>query len=444
MQVTEITNDELNFEAKIVIPADKIINKIQQKLDSLSKTFKVNGFRVGKAPASLVEKEYKSKVKYQITHAEIEQALEQTIKDYQLNPLGAPKIEILSDKENEDLEFTCKLELLPKIDLPNFQDIALIRPKLILTPEEINEQIQQIAVIVKGYSIENVGQAENGDQVTIDATGYINDEAFKDGQVTDYKLVLGSKSFIDNFEEQLVGTKAGDKVEVHVTFPENYDMQEVAGKPAKFIVEVKAVHSRDNNVIIDDEFAKTFDYDTMEDFRQAVSQRMEREVSQPINTIMKMNLFDQLEQMLTFKVPPSLVTKEINLLRSRTNKNDDVDSILENKTPEEIDEYYSKLAMRRVKIGLMLAEYVQNKKLTLQPQDLEAAILAQIREFPEQESRIFDFYKKNPRALENLKGPILEEKAVQHIFEHAVTLTEKDYNMVELEKFLVDEENRIL
>ncbi len=440
MQVTVIKNDELDFEAKIVIPADKIANKIQKKLETLSKKFVVKGFRVGKAPPQAVEKEYKLKVRYDIIHEEVNDAIEHVKKEYQLNPLAEPKIEIVREEDNEDLEFILKFELLPKINLPNFKDITIIRPRLVLKTEEINEQVHKFAVGLQGYTTPNMDKAENGHQVTIDAIGYINDQPFKDGQITNYKLVLGSNSFVGTFEEQLVGTKVGDEVEVHITFPEDYHMKEVAAKLAKFIVQVKEVHLPDE-IILEDELAKKFDYDTLEDFRQAVSDKIVRDVSDPIHTMMKMNLFNQLEQMLTFNVPASLVATEINLLKKRTNPNDGEDSIFQNKTEQEIEEYYNKLAIRRVKIGLMLSEYVQTKKLTLQIEDLEKAIIAKAKNFPGKEAVIFEYYKKNPKALGNLKGPVLEEKAVQCIFDTEVTLTEEDYSMSELEEFLTEGES---
>ncbi|WP_341763511.1 trigger factor [Candidatus Tisiphia endosymbiont of Beris chalybata] len=447
MQVTELKNDSLNFEAKIVIPWAKIIDEVQKELTILSQKVKIDGFRAGKVPTKLIEKKYKLSVKFDVMGREISQAIKDVVKNYTLNIIGDPildpSLEELYNKEEQDLEFTLKYELLPNIILPEFKQIIINRPKLIIQQEEINAALDNLASTVKAYTNENMDSAEKGHQVTIDAIGYIDGEAFAGGKVTDYKLVLGSKTFTDNFEDQLIGAKAGEEVEVNITFPEDYHLKEIAGKAAKFIVQIKAVHSA-QEVIIDDEFAQKFDCDTLETLCNKISKKIEEELEEPILTIMKMSLFDQLEKILTFQVPPSLITQEINILKAQTEKNSGSNGVFQNKTEEEIDDYYHKLALRRVRVGLILAEYMKIKALQLTHEDINKAIIAQLRHFPGQEQKIVDFYQKNPKALGNLTGPLLEEKTVQHIFEHEVTLNEKEYTRTELEEFLTQQEDRII
>ncbi|MDD9335092.1 MAG: trigger factor [Rickettsiaceae bacterium] len=443
MQVTELKNEGLDFEVKVVLPSSKIANEVQKELASLAKKVKLDGFRVGKVPISIVNKKYKQSVRSDVVNHEINHAVQHVIKDHKLKTIGDPQLENLRNEENEDIEFTLKFELLPDIELPDFKKMKITHPKLVIKEDDVNKQIDKLASISKIYNKESKGKVKKGQEVTIDAIGYVNNEIFEGGKVTDYKLVIGSGTFIEGFEDQLIGTKIGDEVEVNVKFPEDYNMEQVAGQPAKFIVQVKAVHSADE-VVIDDEFAKKFNCETLEELRDNISKSIENEYSEPIRTLMKMSLFDQLEKLLMFNVPKSLIDQEISILKSQMEGNSDSNSIFKDKSEAEISEYYNKIVLRRVRIGLMLSEYMKIKNLHIEQKDLISAIMAQAKKFPGQETAIFDFYKKNPNALERLKGPLLEEKTVQHIFDNEVILEEKNYTKEKLEEFLAQEEDRVV
>lgn len=443
MQVTELKNEGLDFEVKVVLPSSKITNEVQKELASLAKKVKLDGFRVGKVPISIVNKKYKQSVRSDVVNHEINHAVQHVIKDHKLKTIGDPQLENLRNEENEDIEFTLKFELLPDIELPDFKKMKITHPKLVIKEDDVNKQIDKLASISKIYNKESKGKVKKGQEVTIDAIGYVNNEAFEGGKVTDYKLVIGSGTFIEGFEDQLIGTKTGDEVEVNVKFPEDYHMEQVAGQPAKFIVQVKTVHSADE-VVIDDEFAKKFNCETLEELRDNISKSIENEYSEPIRTLMKMSLFDQLEKLLMFNVPKSLIDQEISILKSQMEGNSDSNSIFKDKSEAEISEYYNKIVLRRVRIGLMLSEYMKIKNLHIEQKDLISAIMAQAKKFPGQETAIFDFYKKDPNALERLKGPLLEEKTVQHIFDNEVILEEKNYTKEKLEEFLAQEEDRVV
>ncbi len=330
MQVTELKNENLIFQVKIVIPSSKIADEVQKELDNLSKKVRLDGFRAGKVPYSLINKKYRSSVRLDVVEKEINHAIKHVIEDHRLKILSDPKLEDLRNEENEQLEFTLTFELLPDIELPNFKDIIINRPKLIITDKEVDEQIKKLASISRNYNQENEGKIEKNQQVTIDAIGYIDDKAFEGGKITDYKLVIGSGDFIDGFEQQLIGAKTGDEVEVNVTFPPNYHVELIAGKLAKFIVQIKSVHIAEE-VEINEEFAKKFKCETLEQLRDNISKRMADELSEPIDTVMKVGLFDQLENLLTFEVPRSLIDQEVKNLKSQIEKNDDTDQLFKGK-----------------------------------------------------------------------------------------------------------------
>ncbi|MFY9590208.1 trigger factor [Rickettsia endosymbiont of Halotydeus destructor] len=448
MQVTVLKNEGLDFHAKISIPSDEINNEIQKELLSLTTKVKLAGFRAGKIPIAIVKQKYGKSVRQDVIEHKINHNVNHVIEDKKLNIIGKPKIENLQNENDKDLEFTLKLELLPEITVPDFTKISIDRPKLIVKEDDVTEQINKLAELTKSYSKESTAKIKKGDQVTIDAVGYMNDEIFEGSKLTDHKLVIGSNSLIPGFEKQLIGAKIGSEVEVNVTFPSDYHAKDIAGKPARFVVVIKAVHIAEPT-IVNDEFAKKFHANSLEELRGHFTKKIESEAEEAINTIMKMNLFDKLEKLLNFNVPESLLEQEKNILKSETdqsgaNNNGEDEALFKDKSPKEVNEYYNKLALRRVRIGLMLAEYVKIKDLKIEPDDLKAVIMSQARNFPGQENMIFDFYKNNPKAVEQLKGPALEEKAVRHIFEKEVKLVEKNYTRNELEKFLEAEEQRTI
>ena len=442
MQVTELKNEGLDLEVKVVLPSSKISDGVQKELNNLAKRVKVDGFRIGKAPASVVTKRYGPSVRIDIVQKEISQAIQHVIKERNIKTFGDPRLEDLRNEEDKDLEFTLKFELLPNIQLPDFKKFSVTKPKLVIKDEDVDKQIEKLASMAKQYTKEAKGKIKKDQQVTIDAIGYIDDKAFEGGKVTDHKLVIGSGEFIPGFEDQLIGAQAGDEVEVNVNFPEHYHVAALAGKPAKFVVNIKAVHSGEDAVINDD-FAKQFKCETLKELRDNITKNMADEFKGPINTLMKMKLFDQMESLLTFDVPSSLVEQEIDTLKSQTGKNKDADEIFKGKTQKEIEQYYTKLALRRVRVGLILAEYMKSKNLRIEQNDIKEAIIEQARNFPGQEMAIFDFYQKNPSALEQLKGPLLEEKTVRHIFDNEVKIENKDYTREKLVALLDKEEERI-
>ncbi len=441
MQVTELKNKNLDFEVKVILPYSEIANKVQKELDSLSRKVKFDGFRIGKVPPSIVNKKYKQSVRFDVVTHEINHAVQHIIKDNKLEIIGNPQLENLRNEENENVEFTLKFELVPKIELPDFKKIKVIHPKLIISEDDVNRQIDKLASVLKTYDKESKGEVKGGQEVTIDAISYVNNEVFEDGKVTSYKLVIGSETFIEGFENQLIGTRTGDVVEVHVTFPKDYHVKRVAGQPVKFIVQIKALHSADE-VVVDDQFAKKFNCKTLEELRGIISKTMANTFSKSIRTLMKMSLFDQLENLLTFNVPKSLINQEINIMKSQVEESGNSDSIFEDQM--EFDRYYNKLALRRVRVGLMLSEYMKIKNLQIEQNEIRNAIIAETKKFPGQEMLILNFYQKNPKAIENLKGSLLEEKAVQHIFDNEVILEKKLYTKEKFENFLAQEEDRVV
>ncbi len=437
MTIAELKNTKTEYHTKVTYPKKDIDTSIDQEISKISKTAKMDGFRVGKVPTTILKKKYYSSVRADVMRDKISGSIAEIVKDKKLNIAMDPAIEDLVNEEGKDLECTLKFEIVPEIDLPDFSKIKLEKPVLEVKEKDVEEQLKQLASFSKSYDKETKGKAKKGDQLTIDAIGYVDGEAFDGGKLDGHKLVLGSNTFIPGFEDQLIGAKAGDDVSVKVDFPKEYHAENLAGKPSEFKVQVKAVH-QETEQKIDDEFAKKFQSKNLKELKEKLSENVTKSFEQSIHVLLKMRLFDKLESMLKFDVPPSLLAREQAALEQQKDALKE-DSELKSKSEKEQQKYFDNLATRRVRIGLMLAEYVKSKKIQIDEADIREAIIAQARNYPGQEQQVIEYYQKDKNALEALKGPVLEEKAVKVIFEKEIKFTDKNYAKDKLEKLLNEE-----
>lgn len=438
MNITELKNDKIDFHVKVTISASKINSEIEKELARIAKTARIDGFRAGKVPVSVVKKKYEKSIRADIIRNNVNDSVDKIIQEKNLRIALDPKLDNLVNGDNEDLEFTLKFQLIPEISIPDFKKITIEKPILEVTEKETKEQLDKLVEFSKEYTKKTKGKAKKGDEVTIDTIGYVKGKAFEGGTLKQHKLVLGSNAFIPGFEDQLIGAKAGEEVVVKLEFPKEYHAEDLAGKVAEFKVHVNRVH-QPVYPEINDAFAKKFNCENIEKLQEQIATNIKNTYEDPIRTLMKMKLFDQLEEMLTFEVPNSLLQKEKELLIKQASQQNSEDQGIISKNAEEQSKNYKKIALRRVRIGLLLAEYVKVKKLQIQEQDIRKAVISQARNYPGQEHQVIEFYKKDKKALESLKGPVLEEKAVQNIFCQEIKLKEKIYTKDKLEKLLEKE-----
>ncbi|NND20923.1 MAG: trigger factor, partial [Silicimonas sp.] len=275
-------------------------------------------------------------------------------------------------------------------------------------------------------------KAKDGDQVVIDFVGKVDGEAFEGGAAEDFPLVLGSGQFIPGFEEKLVGVKTGDEMSVEVTFPAEYGNTDLAGKPAVFDVTVKAVQEP-KPAPVDDELAKKFGADDLEALKAQIAERLEAEYAGASRAIMKRSLLDELDKAVKFDLPPSLVDAEAEQIAHQLwhDENPDVQGHDHDKV--EPTEEHKKLAERRVRLGLLLAEIGQKAEVEVSDAEMTQAVMNQARQYPGQERQFFEFVQQNPGMRQQLQAPIFEDKVVDHIFEQ-VTVKEKEVSKDKLQK----------
>ena len=425
MQVTELKNEGLNREYKIVVDAKAINDRIDAQLKSMASRIKIPGFRPGHVPMNILQQRYGESVTGEVVERQVNQSAQQVMKDKSLRAALPAKVDVTSYKEGGDLEFTMKIEVLPDVPVIDYKKVTLEKPVFEVDEKEINEGLTRLAE--RNKELKKLGasaKAKKGDVVTIDFIGRINGEAFEGGSAKDVKLELGAGQFIPGFEDQLIGSKAGDTVTVKVSFPKDYHSAELAGKPAEFEVKVHEV-SETTVPEVNDAFAATMGFESVEKMKELLRSQFQADYDRVGRSRIKKQLFDHLEENCVFDVPQGMVDMEFQSIWERlqeAKKNGDEDLV--GKTDDELKKEYTKIAERRVRLGLILSDVGHKNKITVTKDELSKALMEQARMFPGQE-------KKNPGQLEDLRGPILEEKAVDFIVSQA-SVKDKKLSISEL------------
>ncbi|WP_099824205.1 trigger factor [Oceaniglobus indicus] len=434
MQVTETLNEGLKRAYQITVPASELDAKVNEKLAEAQPEVEMKGFRKGKVPMSLLKKQFGPRLLGEAMQETVDGAMSKHFEDSGDRPAMQPEVKMTKDdwKEGDDIEVSMSYEALPEIPDLDSSDITL--EKLVVTPDEeaVDEALKSLADSRKSYEQKKDGaKAENDDQVVIDFKGSIDGELFDGGSAEDYPLVLGSNSFIPGFEEQLVGAKAGDEVEVKVSFPDDYQAENLKGKDAVFACTVKEVKAP-GETKIDDDLAKGFGAEDLDALKTQIRERLVAEYSGASRAVMKRKLLDQLDDKVSFDLPPSLVDAEANQIAHQLwhEENPEVQG---HDHPEITpDDEHRKLAERRVRLGLLLAELGRKNEIQVTDAEMTQAVLTQARQYPGQERQYFEFVQQNPQMRQQLQAPIFEDKVVDYIFEQA-TVTEKEVTKAELE-----------
>lgn len=413
------------------MPAEDLRSKIDDKLAEYGANMRLPGFRPGKAPLKILRQRFGRAVEGEILEDTINRGTQQAIEERGLKPAVMPQIDMVSDLANglpagTDLEYTVSVEALPDIEPIDFASLELERLEAEPADEVVEEEIGLIAQRTAELTpVEDGRAAAEGDTLTIDFEGKIDGEAFAGGAAEDYEIELGTGEFIPGFEDQLVGACAGESRDVEVEFPEEYNAAHLAGKAAVFSVEVKEIRER-KAADPDDEMAKRVGFDDLAALRQSVIDRIKGHYGGVARMIVKRQLFDRLEEEHDFPLPESMVETEFGSIWGeieRRLEESDAEEVREGKTDDELKDEYRKVAERRIRLGLLLAEVGRQNNIEVNQEDLQRAMASQIQQFPGQEEVVLDFYRKNPSALSQFEGPILENKVVEFILELAQVTT---------------------
>ncbi|WP_347863295.1 trigger factor [Planktomarina sp.] len=435
MQVTETLNEGLKRGYNIVVTADELAAKVDEKLVEARPEIEMKGFRKGKVPMALLKKQYGQRLMGEAMQESIDGAMSKHFEDSGDRPAMQPAVKMTNDdwKEGDDIHVEMSYEALPTIPEVDLKKIKL--EKMIAKADEasVEEALANLAETAQDFADRKKGtKSKDGDQVTIDFLGKVDGEAFEGGAAEDYPLVLGSNSFIPGFESQLVGVKVGEEVEVNVTFPAEYGAENLAGKDAVFECKIKAVKAP-KAAEINDELATKFGAEDLAALKGQISERLEAEYAGAARAVQKRHLLDALDKMVKFELPPSLVEAEAGQIAHQLwhDENPDVQG---HDHPEiEPTDEHNTLAERRVRLGLLLAELGQKAEIQVTDAEMTQAMMNQARQYPGQEREFFEFVQKNPQMQQQMRAPLFEDKVVDYVFELA-TVTDKEVSKDALQK----------
>jgi trigger factor len=421
MQVTETLNQGLKREYKIAVPAAALREKVDGKLNELSHKLKIPGFRPGKVPMSLLKQRYEQSVMGEVLEESVQQSSQQLMTERNLRPAGQPKVELVGEfKDGADLEFSVAMEVIPEVTPMDFTTVSLERVGVEVPETEVDESLKRIAKRQRASDPVD-DAAANGDITVIDFVGSIDGVEFEGGKAEGHYLELGSGQFIPGFEEQLVGSKKGDKKTVKVTFPAEYGNSDLAGKEASFAVTVQEVR-RLKDVPVDDELAKSLGLTDLAELKKQARERIEKEYGAVARARVKRKLLDVLADNHNFTLPESLVEAEFGAIWQQIEadmKADRLDEEDKGKSEEVLKKEYRDIAERRVKLGLLLSEVGRQNNIQVPNEELSRALIQEAQRYPGQQQQVIEYYQRSPEALNQLRAPLYEEKVVDYILERA-------------------------
>ncbi|WP_417727331.1 trigger factor [Roseovarius sp.] len=435
MQVTETLNEGLKRGYKMILSAKILDDKVNSKLKEAQPDIELKGFRKGKVPLPLLKKQFGQRMLGEAMQESVDDAMKAHFEAKGERPAFEPDVKMANQewKEGDDVEIELSYEALPEIPEVDLKSLKFERLVAKADDAAIDEALKNLAENAQDFKDRKKGtKAKDGDQVVIDFVGKVDGEAFEGGSAEDYPLVLGSGSFIPGFEEQLVGVKAEEEKAVTVTFPEAYQAAHLAGKEAVFDCTIKSVREP-VAAEINDELAQKYGAEDLAGLKTQIGERLEMEYAGAARAILKRHVLDQLDEKVTFELPPSMVETEAKQIAHQLWHEENPDVHGHDHPEIDVSDEHTKLAERRVRLGLLLADLGQKAEVQVSDAEMTQAVMNQARQYPGHEREFFEFVQKNPQMRQQLRAPIFEDKVIDYVVELA-EVTDKELSKEELEK----------
>ena len=428
MQIVEKSGEGLSRVYGVTIPAADLTEKLEARIAEITPTLNIKGFRPGKVPPAHVRRLYGKALMGEVVEQTLSETTQKVLQDNKLRPAGEPDLKPEGDlgeviEGKADLTYEIAVDLMPEFEPVDLTSLELTRPVYEPSEAEVDEAVAELAKQNRTYE-PRTGKsvkAKDGDMVVIDFVGKLDGEAFTGGSATDAELVLGSGQFIPGFEEQLVGVKPDSDVEVKVTFPENYQAADLAGKEALFEVKVKEVKAPVETAA-DDAFAERLGVESLEKLRELLKTNLGEQYARASRFKLKRALLDQLDSKHDFPLPPKMVEAEFASIWNQVQQdktNGQLPPEDAEKSEEQLRSEYRKIAERRVRLGLVLAEVGRANEVQVTEQELGEAMRQEALRYGAQAQQIFDLFRQNPNAQAQLRAPIFEDKVVDLIVSKA-------------------------
>jgi trigger factor len=444
MQVTETLTDGLKREYRVVVPLNELDAKVNEKLEDLKDKVRINGFRPGKVPVAHLKRVYGRSVMAEAIEQAVRDTNAQIVTDNGFRLAMEPRVNLPTDEGEvkamvegkADLAYSVSMEILPKIALADFKGIEIDKLSADVSDAEVDEALGKIAEQNRPFTAKGEGAAAaTGDRVTVSFVGSIDGTPFEGGTGDDVPVEIGSNTFIPGFEDQLVGIKVGETRTVKATFPEGYMKADLAGKEASFETTAKSIDAP-GKVEMNDDFAKQLGLESLAKLKDAIRDRVSREHANASRQKLKRALLDALDERHKFDLPPTLLEEEFNNVWKTVE--DDLKAqgktfADEGAKEEDVRADYRKIAERRVRLGLVIAEIGEKNSIKVTDDEVTRAVVERARQFPGQEQQVWEFYRNSPQALASLRAPIFEDKVIDFLCE-LVKVNEKKVSREELYK----------
>jgi trigger factor len=416
MQVTVETTAGLERKMRVVVPSERVEVQVTEKIKQTAKQAKINGFRPGKVPLREVKRRFGPGIRQEVSSELIQSTYGEALQKEDINPAGMPKIEEVNIEEGKDLEYTAVFEVFPEIEVSGLENIEVERLSSSIEEADLEKMIDTLREQRLVYAETDRAAAEK-DQVNLDFEGFLEDEPFEGGKAEGTDLVLGSGSMIPGFEDGLTGLKADEEKDLKLTFPENYQAENLAGQEVLFKIKVNKV-SEPELPELNDEFFEQFDVKEggAEAFRKEVTNNMKRELDSAIKAKVKDQVMDGLSENNEVDLPQSLIDQEVNRMRQEAVQQFGGGAQFDpSMLPAEM---FSEQAQKRVKIGLIVSAIVDKNSLEADAEKVREAIeeMASTYQTPEE---VINYYYSNEQQLSQIQNMVLEEQIVDFVLESA-------------------------
>ncbi len=422
MQVVEKSSEGLSRVLEVTVPVADLNARLDAKIAEVGPRLNLKGFRPGKVPVAHVRRVFGRDLMGEIVQETLNSSTQQALDQANLRAAAPAEVTLNSDIEKviagqADLAYEMAVEIMPNFVPIDPATISISRPVYSATDEDLESSLKDLVAQGKSYEAKS-GKAADGDMVVIDFVGRIDGEAFEGGASEGAQLVLGSGQFIPGFEEQLVGTKAGDEKTVKVSFPEAYGVPTLAGKAAEFEVKVTEVRAPEEGKA-DDEFAKRIGFEDLAGLKDALKTQLNQQYANQSRFRLKRHLLDELDTRHSFTLPEKMVQTEFNSIWAQVEADRQRNALPpedEGKSDEELRKEYRDIAERRVRLGLVLAELGRRGGVAVNDQELSNAVMNEARAYPGREKDVIEYYRSNPQAAAQLRAPVFEEKVCDWLF----------------------------
>ena len=438
MEIKEKKTTGLKREFEITITNKTINELVENKISELAPKASIPGFRPGKVPHNIIKSRFGKQIFGEVVNESLNNASKKIVDDFKINAATQPKMDVKSLDEGKDIKVDYSVEVMPEFKVPDLTKLKITRPIVKIEEKQVNESIKRIATQnSKTEKIKNDRKTKLNDTVVIDFEGKINNEVFEGGAAKGHHLKIGSNSFIPGFEDKLIGKSSGQNLDIDLTFPEDYQAKELAGKKVVFNVTINEIRE-DIKTEINDDFAKSLGLDNLETLKKSVKEQIINQHSIQSRSKMKREILDLLANSVDFDLPNTLVEDEYQSVCRAMKPNQHIDDDQKDKPNDEGMSKSEKddaltISKRRVRLGLILAEIGRLNNIKVEEKDTQNAMMQELQRYPGREKEILDYFKKNPDAQNQLSGPVFEDKIIDFIVELA-EVKEKVVNVDDLYK----------